>query len=130
MRYIANVSYACRQSKVTRAAAYFARANDAKFSADWDEALKEGFDAVEAVCIKHAIEGVPRPIWMKDENGKPVKVGENREYPWGHYNMLMKAHKPSVYREQRDVINLNATTTAPDGTRAEFVVHLSAEELP
>ena len=130
MRDISNVSHACRVSKVSRNAAYKAKDEDAQFSADWDDALKEGFDSLEAEMIKHAKHGVTRRVFMKGADGEPKKIDEYREYPYGMASMLLKAHKPSVYREQRDVLNLNATTTAPDGTKAEFVVHLSAEELP
>ena len=127
---IPNVTLACEAAQINRTTAYGYRELSKAFAKKWDDAVTAGIERLEARCWIRASVGLKRGVWMKDDQGKPTKVETIYDHPYQIAALLLKAHKPSVYREQRDVLNLNATTTAPDGTKAEFVVHLSAEELP
>ena len=130
LRDLPNVAYACRKGRVSRVTAYLHKNEDSKFALQWEDAVAEGVDTIEEVVMEHAKKGIARPVWMKDEQGIPKKIDTIREYPIGHYAMLLKAHKPKLYREPKSELNLSTVTTAPDGTVTEFAVHVSKEELP
>ena len=50
------VAMACRAAGISRQAAYAWRAESPEFAREWDDAIEEALDAVEAVVIRLAVE--------------------------------------------------------------------------
>ena len=89
-----NVSAACRKAGIRRRTAYNWRNADPRFAREWDDALEDGIDAMEAELHRRAFEGVERPVWHKGE-----QVGTVRHYSDGLAMFLLKAHRPARYRD-------------------------------
>lgn len=80
LRNCGNVRASAQAAKVSRATVYEAREAEPLFAALWDEAREEAVELLEAVCRRRAIKG--SDILMM---------------------FLLKAARPDVYREQRDI---------------------------
>ena len=89
-----NVSAACRKAGIRRRTAYNWRNADPRFAQEWDDALDDGIDAMEAELHRRAFEGVEKPVWHKGE-----QVGTVRHYSDGLAMFLLKAHRPARYRD-------------------------------
>lgn len=77
------VARACRAAGIASVTAYRLRDSDADFANDWDNALEDATDALEAEARRRALEGIeepviyqgqPTPIWERDEDGEIVMV--------------------------------------------------------
>lgn len=75
LRNSGNVRAACQAAGISRANAYKARFNDIKFCAEWDEAIADAVDTLEAVAWQRARTGLSDQVLM----------------------MLLKAHRPELY---------------------------------
>lgn len=75
LRNSGNVRAACQAAGIARANAYKARSNDTKFCAEWDEAIADAVDTLEAVAWQRARTGLSDQVLM----------------------MLLKAHRPELY---------------------------------
>lgn len=82
LRASGNVSRAAKAAGVSRQAAYEYRNNHPEFAAAWDDALQEGVDKLEELAFKLA--------HMKETSPSLLMF-------------LLKAHRPSVYREPRAI---------------------------
>ena len=91
-----NVTLACRRAGIPRRTAYDWRDADEAFARQWDEALDEGIDLLEAELHRRAFEGVERPVYYKGE-----QVGTWRFYSDALAMFLMRAHRPEGYRGTR-----------------------------
>ena len=116
-----NVSAACRKAGIRRRTAYNWRNADPRFAREWDDALDDGIDAMEAELHRRAFEGVEKPVWHKGE-----QVGTVRHYSDGLAMFLLKAHRPARYRDSyrppdadrfpiAGVAAVTATTATPAG---------------
>ena len=76
LRNSANVRAACQAAVISRQSAYEARRKDAKFAAQWDEALEDACDVLEARA------------WKRAEVSDPILM------------FLLKAHRPNKYSER------------------------------
>ena len=94
-----NVMLSCKAAAVTRASAYAERHRSTVFRKQWDQAIKEALELLEASAWQRASRGIMEPIWMKDEDGKPVKVDQVPKYSDVLLMFLLKAHNPAKYRE-------------------------------
>ena len=88
-----NVTLACRRAGIPRRTAYDWRDADEAFARQWDEALDEGIDLLEAELHRRAFEGVERPVYYKGE-----QVGTWRFYSDALAMFLLRAHRPERYR--------------------------------
>lgn len=95
LRDTANVSAAARAANVNRRTAYNWREESAEFAADWDEALEEATDALEAEARRRALEGVPKPVFYQGS-----ECGTVQEYSDTLMTLLLKAHRPDKYKER------------------------------
>ena len=86
LRNSANVRAACQKAGITRQAAYKSRAASDEFRAEWDVAIEDAIDVLEAVAQDRA---------RKSSDTLLI--------------FLLKAHRPAKYRETTRVINLNLT---------------------
>ena len=88
-----NVTLASRRAGIPRRTAYDWREANEGFARDWDDAVDEGVDLLEAELHKRAFEGVERPVFYKGE-----QVGTWRFYSDALAMFLLKAHRPERYR--------------------------------
>ena len=89
-----NVARACRTAGIPRRTAYHWRSADPRFAREWDDALDDGIDLLEAELHRRAFEGVEKPVWHKGE-----RVGTVRHYSDALAMFLLKAHRPARYRD-------------------------------
>ncbi len=71
-----SVKHAARAAGVTRQTAYTHRSMNAEFAAQWEDAIRQSVDDLEAVAFKLASEGDPNLI-----------------------TFLLRSHRPEIYRE-------------------------------
>jgi hypothetical protein len=93
-----NVSAAAHRAGVGRATAYRHRAGESDFRAAWDDALEVAMDALEAEARRRALEGWDEPVF---HGGKVC--GHIRKYDSALLIMLLKAHRPALYREDSHI---------------------------
>lgn len=86
LRNSGNIRAACQAAGITRQVAYMHRNKAPEFAKDWDEALQDAIDALEAVAIQRARASSDTLLIF-----------------------LLKAHRPGVYRE---TINQHHTMNA------------------
>ncbi len=89
-----NVARACRDAGIPRRTAYDWRDADPDFAREWDDALDNGIDLLEAELHRRAFEGVEKPVYYKGE-----QVGTTRHYSDALAMFLLKAHRPARYRD-------------------------------
>ena len=94
LRGTGNVRLAASNADVARQVAYRARDSSATFRADWDEALEEARELLEAEARRRAAIGVDEPVFYK---GKVV--GHSRKYSDNLLMFLLKAHWPEKFRD-------------------------------
>ena len=94
LRGTGNVRLAASNADVARQVAYRARDSSAKFRADWDEALEEARELLEAEARRRAAIGVDEPVFYKGQ-----VVGQIRKYSDNLLMFLLKAHWPEKFRE-------------------------------
>lgn len=80
LRSTGTVRAACEAAGITRRAAYVARARNPRFSAEWDSAIEEACDELEAIARQRA-----------KETSDTLLI------------FLLKAHRPEKYRETNRV---------------------------
>lgn len=94
LRKCGTVRHACQAAGVVRSTAYRAKEADATFAAQWDEALADGVDLLEAEARRRAVEGVEKPVFQGG-----VQVGVIREFSDTLLLALLRAHRPEKFRE-------------------------------
>src|SRR4051812_42249550 len=75
------VRAACRSAGVSWKTAYVHRRTDAAFAVEWDEALEEAADVLEAEARRRAVHGAEKVVIYKGQvsvgpDGKPLTVKE------------------------------------------------------
>jgi len=111
-----NISEACKDADIGRRTAYDLRERSEEFAALWKDALDEACDALEKEARRRAKDGVVNTIFYK---GEPV--GEEHQYSDTLMIFLLKAHRPEVYRERMESLNISLT--------AEELANLPDEQL-
>lgn len=96
LRDTANVSAAARAAGLPRRSAYQLRDHDPAFREDWEQALEEALDDLEAELRRRAIEGVEKPVFYA---GKPC--GTIRTYSDQLGVFLLKCRRPEVFAGER-----------------------------
>ena len=98
LRGTGNVRLAASNAGVARQVVYRARDSSDKFRADWDEALEEARELLEAEARRRAAIGVDEPVFYKGE-----VVGQIRKYSDNLLMFLLKAHWPEKFRDNYGV---------------------------
>ena len=93
-----NVLLSSRKAGVSRTAVYNARKEDPAFADQWDDAIDEAVDLLEAVARGRAVNGTEKPVYRGG-----VQVGTIREYSDTLLMFLLKAHRPERFRDSYDV---------------------------
>ncbi|MBB5719610.1 hypothetical protein FHR23_002558 [Stakelama sediminis] len=117
LRQTGNVSRAAREAGLTSGTVYRHRARFAKFAADWDAAINESLDTLEAELLERARNGVEKPVYFRGE-----LVGSVRTYSDTLAMFMLKARRPEVY----DRLGGHAT---PMGVRGMTQEEAKAEVL-
>lgn len=107
-----NVTMSATEAGVHRRTAYRARASSKKFAADWDEAVEEAIDLLEAEARRRAFSGVDKPIFHAG-----TKIETVKEYSDTLLIFLLKAHRPDKFR---DNLKVDARLSAGDGPPPVF----------
>jgi hypothetical protein len=76
LRNSANVRAACLAAGITRKAAYLSRDASAEFRRQWDEAIEEATDILEAAARKRAVESSDTLLIFLLKAHRPDKYGE------------------------------------------------------
>ena len=103
MAITGNVSEACRISGLPSTSAYRLREKDAGFRALWLEAELIAADLLHAEARRRAYDGVDKPVYQQG-----VKVGVIREYSDKLLEVLLKAHKPDMFKDRKEVAHTGA----------------------
>ena len=120
-----NVTLAARKARIDRITAYSARKTDPEFALAWDAALDASIQMAEGEVYRRAVHGVLEPVY---QGGK--KTGSVRRFSDSLLMFMLRAHKPSMYRETTrseisgpDNTPIKVTQTGPDLSK------LDTEEL-
>ena len=95
---------ACRETGVTRDTVRFWRTNDPKFEAAYLEAEIESTEVMEQEALRRGVDGLTRKKFDKGEPLIDPETGRQyveREYSDSLLMFMLKARKPSTYREPR-----------------------------
>lgn len=93
-----NVLLSSRKAGVGRTSVYQTRKDDPAFADQWDDAIDEAVDLLEAVARGRAVNGTDKPVYQGG-----VQVGTIREYSDTLLIFLLKAHRPERFRDSYDV---------------------------
>jgi len=115
-----NVTDAARRSCISRREWYKVRKEDPYFAADWDEAVEEYTDHLEAEADRRAVEGVTRQIYF---DNKGEVIGETRNYSDTLMIFRLKGLRPEMYKER------SANELSGPGGGPLVVANLTDEEL-
>jgi hypothetical protein len=74
---------------------YQLRREDKEFAAEWDRALELAVGMFEDEAARRAVHGIDKPVFYQGE-----QCGVIREYSDTLLTVLLKAHKPDMYRER------------------------------
>ena len=107
LRGTGNVRLSASNADVARQVAYRARDSSPKFRADWDEALEEARELLEAEARRRAAMGVEEPVFYKGQ-----VVGHIRKYSDNLLMFLLKAHWPEKFREN---LSIDQRVSGSDG---------------
>ena len=88
-----NITLAARGAGVTRQNAYRTRSRNKTFRRQWDEALEQAMDLLAGEARRRAT-GIKRAVWYAGE-----VVGEESVYDSSLLMFLLKAHRPTLYRD-------------------------------
>lgn len=104
-----NVTHAARAAGYSKRWMLQLRAQDAEFSAAWDDALDEAAEVLERAAWRRAHDGVEEPIvsmgkLVRNDDGTPLTV---RKYSDSLMQFLLRGMLPQKYRD-----NVNVTAQA------------------
>ena len=107
LRGTGNVRLAASNAGVARQVVYRARDSSATFRVDWDEAIEEARELLEAEARRRAAVGIDEPVFYKGE-----VVGHIRKYSDNLLMFLLKAHWPEKFREN---VSIDQRVSGQDG---------------
>lgn len=104
-----NVRYSAEQAGVNYDTVYVHRRKSPDFAAQWETAIEQATDVLEAEARRRAVVGVTKERYLahngrlvKDDRGNPIKEIE-RTYSDRLLELLLKAHRPEKYAERSRV---------------------------
>jgi hypothetical protein len=117
LRNSGNVRASCQAAGITRRAVYKVRERSEEFARQWDEALEEAIDSLEAAAWRRARDGVTRhePIMYQ---GQKVSEKVITEYSDALMTLLLKAHRPEKFRERVEHSGKVEVVTVEDARKA------------
>ena len=118
-----NVTVSVIAAGVSRQYAYLHRHESEKFAAEWEEAITQSIDLLEAEARRRAHEGVTKKIYYQGD-----EIGEVQEYSDSLMMFLLRAHRPQKYRDNQRIEHTGAGGK-PIEHRITDLSNLSADEL-
>ena len=117
LRATGNVTRAAQYAGRSRNQAYHVRRHSEDFAAQWDEALEEGTDLLEAEARRRAVTGIDKPVYYKGE-----VVGSITKYSDRLLMFLLRAHRPQKFRDGGKVKQTGATDVGVDRDREKAIL--------
>ena len=109
LRATGSVTRAAKYAGRSRNQAYHVRRQSEDFAAQWDDALEEGTDLLDAEARRRAVTGIDKPVFYKGE-----VVGSITKYSDRLLMFLLRAHRPQVFRDGGKVKQPGATDVDVD----------------
>lgn len=78
MRNTGNVRASCQAAGISRQTAYAERRKNARFREEWDEALQDAIDLLEATAWKMARDGNPYLVWKMLQSLRQNVYGDKK----------------------------------------------------
>jgi hypothetical protein len=91
------LTVAARAAGVDRHTVQYHRNRHPKFAAQFERALLEANEILEAHALKLAVTGQEDPIFMRDSQNNPVKVFDRRRQSEKIMELLLRARMPEKY---------------------------------
>lgn len=95
---VPNVTRAARLIGMSRRYMYEVREADEEFARQWDEAIDEGVETLEAEVHRRGFDGVDKPVTFQG-----MITDTYKEYSDTLAIFLLKAHRPDRYRDNTKV---------------------------
>lgn len=124
------VRLAAKAANIDKSTAYDHKKSDKAFEAQWVEAVEDSIELLEAEARRRALHGTDKPVF---QGGK--QVGTIREYSDTLAIFLLKAHRPTVYRERWqieqnvNVVHSGSVTMQTDDQLKRIIDSEGAEEV-
>ena len=109
LRATGSVTRAAKYVGRSRNQAYHVRRQSEDFAAQWDDALEEATDLLDAEARRRAVTGTDKPVFYKGE-----VVGSITKYSDRLLMFLLRAHRPQVFRDGGKVKQPGATDVDVD----------------
>lgn len=97
LRATGTVRMACRAAGISRTTAYDWREADEDFARDWDEAIEDATDALEAAARARALSGSDKLLMFLLKAMRPDKYGDRL-----HIEHSIERRKRKLYQEARE----------------------------
>ena len=94
LRETGNVTLAAQHAGQSRNQVHDVRQRSKRFAAQWDNALEEATDLLEAEAWRRAVTGIDKPVFYK---GKVV--ASIKKYSGPLLMFLLEAHRPQKFRD-------------------------------
>ncbi len=92
-----NVSRACLAAGTNRPTVYARRQTDPEFLQQWQDAIEEYVDTLEAEAKRRAVDGVTKGVWHQG-----TRCGEEQQYSDSLLSQMLKA-KRKEYRDNSKI---------------------------
>ena len=119
LRTTGNVTLAAQHAGQSRNQVHDVRQRSKRFAAQWDNALEEATDLLEAEARRRAFTGIDEPVFYK---GKVV--GSTKKYSGPLLMFLLEAHRPQKFRDGGKVEQPGATDVDVDRDREKRIERL------
>ena len=90
-----NVTASVLVAGCSRRAIYYTRDRDKEFAEEWDSAVAEATDMLEAEARRRAVDGFEEPVFYQG-----AVVGAVRKYSDRMLELLLKGHAPEKYKDR------------------------------
>ncbi len=112
LRATGNVTLAAQHAGQSRNQVHDVRQRSKRFAAQWDDALEEATDLLEAEARRRAFTGIDKPMFFKGE-----VVGSTKKYSDRLLMFLLEAYNPQEFRDGVKVEHPGATDVGVDRDR-------------
>ena len=125
LRATGNVTLAAQHVGRSRNQVHDVRQRSKRFAAQWDDALEEATDLLEAEALRRAVTGIDKPMFFKGE-----VVGSTKKYSGRLLMFLLEAYKPEKFRNGDEVEKTGANDVGVDKDREWLMERLKRMERP
>ncbi|MGE4292681.1 MAG: hypothetical protein AB7E32_10780 [Desulfovibrio sp.] len=119
-----NVTQAAAIAGLGRWKVYEQRKEDPEFAQQWEQALRESEDRLEAEAVRRAVEGVEEPYFYQGE-----QRGASRKYSDQLLMFLLKSKRPERFGTGASGLDEDGANPAATGVGpVVFELHLAGEK--